>query len=259
MKLYRIKGLMLKYWYISTQSWDRIADVTYWPIIGMLMFGFTTVFINKSSDIPNIFLIIVGGIILWTLFQRIQQDVSVYIMEDFWSRNVANMFVTPVQESELFAAVSLFGILRALISLLIMSLLAIFAYQFDLYQGGFLPMLFIPPLFIFAWGMGIFVAGIIYRVGIHIQVLAWSTPFLLQPIATMTYPLEVLPVWLQKIALVFPLHYVFEGFRQAYVGNFSWTYIAFAYGISVVYLVLGYYVFATSVKHAKKTGLITQY
>lgn len=259
MKWHRIEALLLKYWYISLNSVDRMIDVIYWPFVGIITFGFTAMYLEQVADIPAIIVFFVGGMILWTLFERIQQDVATFILEDFWSRNVTNTFVTPLKSSELFVSVCIIGFLRAIISFLVMFAVALLAYHFNIFHGGLSAMLFVIPLFIFAWALGIIIAGIIFRFGTRIQVFAWSITYLIQPIAVVYYPLSTLPFILQKIAYLLPLSFAFEGFRKAYEGSFSWNIWLASIGLSIVYLVIGYWFFSYCIKKARSTGILTRY
>lgn len=259
MKLHRIQALLLKYWYISINSFDRIIDMVYWPFLGIVTFGFTTLYLEKVTDLPFIIVYFIGGMILWTLFERVQQDVGTFILEDFWSRNIANTFVTPLKASELFASVCIIGLIRSIISFIVMFCIAFFAYHFNIFAGNPLTMLFVIPLFLFAWAIGILISGIIFRYGTRIQVFAWSITYLIQPLAAIWYPLDTLPVFLQKISLAMPLSYVFEGFRAAYQGSFPWNLFFIALGLSFAYLLAGYLYFVYCIKKARKTGVLTRY
>ena len=259
MKLYRIQALLMKYWYVSINSLDRIIDMMYFPFVGMITFGFTTLYIEKIANFPEIIIYLMGGMLMWTLFERVQQDVATYILEDFWSRNIANTFVTPIRESEIFVAVCILGLIRSFVSFAIMFLLAFFAYQFNLFRGGVMAILFVLPLYFFAWAVGILISGVIFKYGTRIQVFAWSLTYLLQPFAAVYYPLSTLPPLLQHIAEALPLVYSFEGFRLAYEGTFSMHYFLLGLGLSLIYFVIGYYVFTLCVKSSRKSGLLTKY
>ncbi len=259
MRWHRIQAMLMKYWYISRNSLDRIFDVVYWPVIGVIVFGFTTLYLEKAAGVPNVIIFLLGGMLMWNLFERISQDVGVYILEEFWSHNVANTFVTPLKESELFVALCIVGFIRSLISFTVMVGIALIGYQFNFFNGGLISLLFVIPLFLFAWGLGLLMSGMIFRFGMRIQVFVWGVSYLLQPLAAAYYPVETLPVVLQKAALFTPLVYVFQGFRLSYGGAFSVQYLLAALGLSVVYLVIGYFIFTRCVKKARRSGLLTKY
>ena len=55
--------------------------------------------------------------------------------------------------------------------------------------------------------------ALILRFGHAAEAIIWGTPFLLQPISAVFYPLTVLPRWLQAVARLLPSTHVFEGMR----------------------------------------------
>jgi ABC-2 type transport system permease protein len=259
MRIHRIYALLLKYWYISINKLDRIFDITYWPIVTLLVFGFTAQYIKGEANIPHIVIYLIGGMLLWLIFQRIQQDVVVYLLEDFWNQNLGNTFITPITSGEIFVSLCILSFIRSMISFILMTIIAALAYSFFIFQGGILPFVFIFPMFIFAWGIGFFIAGLIFRHGTQIQVFAWSMNFIFQPISGVYYPIETLPVFLQKIAFFIPLSHVFEGFRAAYIGNFNINTFIISLILAVIYFVIGYIFLMISIKKAKKTGIMTKY
>ncbi len=259
MRLHRIAGLLLKYWYISLNTVERFFDVFYWPVIGIVVFGFTTAYINDISNFPDIFIFLLGGMMLWILMERVQQDIAVYILEDFWSGNIANSFITPITESEIFVSVAIIGLIRAVVSFAIVFVIALVAYQFNIFTGGLSSTVFLIPLVIFGWSLGLLVAGLIFRYGMRVQIFAWGISYLLQPTSAVYYPIETLPLVLQKIAQATPLMYVFEGYRLAYAGTFSLGHFLWALGLSVFYFLVCYGVFYLSIKTARKKGLIAKH
>ncbi|MBI4149853.1 ABC transporter permease [Candidatus Woesearchaeota archaeon] len=260
MRWYRINALMLKYYYITINRLDRIFDMLYWPLIGLLIWGFTSYFImdlTKESQVLNIFL---GGAILWTFYQRASQDMGNYILEDFWSRNLYNLLSTPVEPQEIILSAVLFGLIRSVITFGLLALLGAVLYSFNIFGAGiFVVLLFSLALLLLGWVFGIFVTGLIFRYGVKIQVFAWSFAFLIQPFSAVFYPLSSTPLWLQKISLVFPTTHAFEGMRYAFAtGKIAWNSLFFAFFLDAILLIVMYYFFLHCFKQARKVGIIAK-
>jgi ABC-2 type transport system permease protein len=89
--------------------------------------------------------------------------------------------------------------------------------------------------------------------------LAWGVPFLVQPLAAVFYPVDVLPVWIQPVALGIPATHVFEGMRQVLRGEgLSGHYLAWAFGLNVLYLIAGTMFFRFMFQHARQRGLLAK-
>ena len=259
MKWYVVKGLLLKYWYITKNRLDRIFDIFYWPLISLLIWGFTTFFIKDYAG-SAILMFFIGGTVLWVFFQRAMQDITVYILEDFWGWNIFNMFASPLTWKELLFAVVSFGVFRAVITFFFLSILALVLFAFNLFSIGILGLaLYSIALMMLGWVFGIFVAGLIFRYGLKIQVFAWSFAWLLQPFSCVFYPLASIPLWLQKTSLVFPTTHLFEGMRYSMnTGLMAWSSFVYAMLINIMLLVIACLFFRQSLKYARKKGLLTR-
>lgn len=259
MKASVIAGLLKKYYYITVNRLDRIFDIFYWPLVGLFIWGFTTYFLRDIAGEAIIY-IFLGGTVLWIFFQRAAQDISVYILEDFWSDNLYNLFAAPIKTAELVISIVTFGAIRSLMSFLFLVLMAIVMYSFNVFDAGIIAVaLFSLNLLLFGWVIGLFVSSFIFRYGMRIQVIAWSIPFLIQPFSAVYYPLDSLPIWVQKISLVFPTTYVFEGMRYAFAkGAILWDYLAWSFGLNIALLIFVCLLFGQSINYARKKGLFVK-
>ncbi len=261
MKFYRVKALMLKYWYIATRRIDRLLDIFYWPLIGMLVWGFTTYYIADLVQNNMIVNVLLGGAILWTIFIIAQTDMGIYILEDFWNRNIFNLFASPMKNSELLLSIALFGLLRSAMSFLFLISIAYLLYLFNLFSIGiFYIAIFAFGLILFGWVVGIFVTGFIFRYGGRVQSFAWTIGWLVQPFSAVFYPLSSQPIWLQKISLLLPTTYIFEGMRTALSKSaMDWRGLITSFSINIILLILAYLFFESSIKAAKRKGMITRF
>lgn len=256
MKLHRVHGLLLRHWYLTINSVDRILDVLLWPAINLLLWGFAAVFVQKIGADEFVTSVFLGGLLLFSIFNRAQKDTCVYLIEDFWNKSVYSLYVTPVLESELFLSTAIIGIIRALIEFGTMSVYAL-AYGFNIYAAHGFAAFFI-PLFIFAWAVGLLVNCIVFQYGARISIVIWAIPILFEPFAAIYYPLSVLPEALQTIAATLPLAYVFEGLRAAMSGTFLFREFFIALVLSIVYFVCSYVFFRYMVSRSRRTGFLSK-
>lgn len=213
MKLHRINALMLKYYYITINRIDRLFDIVYWPIIDLFIWGFTASYIKELSDV-NVMSMLLGGVILWVFVWRASQDIAVFVLEDFWSRNLYHLFTSPVKLSEHLTSIIIMGFLRALATFVLMWLVGMIFYSFNILKiSPAIIAIAVLLLTLFGWAIGLLVAAFIFRYGQRIQVLAWSVTFLISPFACIFYPISALPSWAAKIAIALPPAHVFEALR----------------------------------------------
>jgi ABC-2 type transport system permease protein len=259
MKWYRIKGLILNYYYFSINSLDRIFDVFYWPILDLMIWGFMTFFINGISEF-NVLNTILGGVILWVFVWRASTDLVVYLLEGYWSRSIYHLFSTPIKNSELIVSLFILGVIRSFMAFGVMLLLSIGIYNFNILLFNPLHLLLIiPMLLLFAWSVGLFVSSFIFRYGSRLQVLAWSAIWIIQPFSCVFYPLSALPPWAAKIAVLIPTTHMFEQLRATMAGG-SFNFMGLLYsGIGIVILLtISSFMVVRAIAAAKKSGQLAK-
>src|SRR5690606_12544646 len=94
----RIAALVRRHWYLLSGSWARILELIYWPAVQMIMWGFLTQFLaGQTSYIAQAFGILLAGVMLWDTLFRVQLGVAISFLEEMWSRNLGNLFVSPLR------------------------------------------------------------------------------------------------------------------------------------------------------------------
>ena len=105
-----------------------------------------------------------------------------------WSRNLANLFVSPLRPVEHVLSLILMSLIRTLIGVVPASLLAIPLYHYSIYGLG-LPLVgFFANLLVMSWAMGLPITALILRFGQGAESLAWFLIFLLAPVSAVYYP-----------------------------------------------------------------------
>ncbi len=258
----RVSALILKYAFICSRTAMRAMDVFFWPVMDLLVWGFLTVYmLQVSNTVPALVTFLIGAIIMWNVLYRAQQVVCISFLEDVWSRNLLNVFASPIRISEFIAAAYIIGFLQAAIVLILLSVLAAVIYSFNILSIGFTLGLLFVNLLIMGWSLGLVSTAFIIRYGPQAEVFAWAVPFLVQPVCAIFYPVSVLPVWLQAVASCVPASYVFEGMREIIAGSPSdpWWNIGMAFALNIVYLLLAGLLFKYMFELARQRGLLTRY
>jgi ABC-2 type transport system permease protein len=256
-----IGALTLRYLFLYTRSWVRGVEVVFWPMMDLLVWGYLTVFLQQQTagDFPQFITFLIGAMIFWDVLFRSQQAVAISFLEDIWTRNLLNVFAAPVRVTEFLGATFVVGFIRVLVTVLILTVFARALYAFDLLQFQLLLLPFFANLLIFGWALGMISTALITRWGQAAEGLAWAVPFLIQPVSAVFYPVEVLPWFLQPVALSFPTTHVFEGMREVLAtGHLTWERLAWAFGLNLVYLAAAGGFFYFMLAMARQKGLLTK-
>lgn len=224
--LRRVGAMTLRYSYLLRSSYPRMLEMMYWPLVQMLTWGFLQIYLVRApgglmgagtSSIAAGSL--VGAVLLWDILLRGQQGFSFSFLEEMWARNIANLFMSPLRPSEFVVSMMAMSLMRLLIGMIPVTILAIWFFGFNLWALGLAFGAFFAILIIFAWSVGLFVAGLLLRYGLGAESLVWSLMFVIQPLGCVYYPVAVLPAWLQPICWALPPTYVFEGLRGVLVDH----------------------------------------
>lgn len=254
----RMSGLLLRQLYLYRRSAIRSLEIVYWPVLDLLLWGFLSVYVARLRGGGALAIAyLLGALILWDIFFRVQQAISVSFLEDIWTRNLVNVFVSPVSTAEFLGATMILGVMKVAVIALLMSVIAWALYAFNIFPfaPGLLP--FAANLILSAWGMGIITTALILRYGQGAEVLAWAVAFLFQPFSAVFYPVTILPAALQRIAWALPTTYAFEGMRAVLSGRpVPWGDAAGALGLNAVLFAIAAGVFARVMWVAREVGLL---
>src|SRR5579872_4620264 len=152
MSIFKIYGLILRYFYYFKHSYDRIGDVFYWPLIDLLLWGLASTYLRTYiPKAPTIVLMIISGLLLWIIVWRGQYEITVNLLQELWDGNLVNIFVSPLKFSEWISALLIIGILKAAISISFASLVAFFLYKVQIFYYGFYLLPFLLLLIMSGW------------------------------------------------------------------------------------------------------------
>ena len=118
MDLNKMYGLFLRHFYLIKSSLPRILDLIYWPTIQIILWGFISKFFSIYSDYYNNTLgIILTCAILYDILFRSSISFNMLFLEEIWSRNFTNLFISPIKKSEILISLIFTALVRALIGL----------------------------------------------------------------------------------------------------------------------------------------------
>ena len=253
---HRIQGFLLRHWYEILASMDRKVDIFFWPTIDLLTFGLLTVYIDKLQVETGVATAILGGLILWTLVYNIQRDITVSLLEDACSRNLYNMFSSPLSVGEVIIGTLFLSLLKVILTISFLLFLAWNLFSLDLFSYGYIIAFFVFNIFVFGWAFGYITSSLIFRFGTRIQTIAWSLIALLYPISGVFYPLDTLPHFLVQIAKLFPVSYIFESMRSIVLegGTPEFSILVTIVFLNLLYFLIGIFLYIVGFNHAKSRG-----
>lgn len=258
--LNRILAMVVRYLYLMLASWPRLIELAYWPTVQMVLWGLINRFLVGQSDwMAQAAGLLIAAALLWDVLFRAQLGVSIVFFEEMYSRNLGNLFVSPLRPLELALSLLTVSFLRTAFGIGVAAGLAILLYHYSLFDMGLPLVAFFANLIAMGWAIGLMVVALVLRYGLGVEGLAWAIIFAFAPLSGVYYPISVLPDSLRPIAWALPSSHVFEGMRAVMRDHvFPMEHFISAVELNLAYLGvgLGLYVFAFHI--ARRRGLLLQ-
>ena len=258
--IYRISTMLLRYLYLLKSSWIRILELAYWPTMQMIMWGFLNQYLmSAESSVIKIAGMLIAAVLLWDVMFRSNIGVAVSFLEEMWSRNLAQLFASPLRPYEWALSLLFISLVRTIIGVIPAAILAIPFYSYSIFDMGIPLIAFFMNLMIFGGAIGLVVSALVLRYGMGAESLAWVGIFLVAPISGIYYPISILPEWLQPIAWALPSAHIFEGMRAVLAEDvFRAELLINAIMLNVLYIAAGFTIFLYVFRLARIKGFLVQ-
>lgn len=254
MSLNRIKAMLLHEIYITKHSFEVYNDILLYPLFSIIVFGFMTLYLVGSTG-KIIADQVLAGMILWQVVNIAQYSVGVGCLWDVWSRNLTNMFISPISITEYLFSFAITGTIKSLIILILASILSLVVFHLNIFSIGLINMFFIfINLVFFGFSFGVVMLGLIVRFGTRVAAFAWGFINVIQPFMAVIYPVSILPQPFRSIAYLLAPTYVFEAVRKSLNGQSIIVEIISAILLNVVFLIGTMMFFRLMFAKSKETG-----
>ena len=212
----RIIALLIRYQNIALGSIPRLTSIFYWPTVQILFWGFFTNYFYQINefDIWSSLNVILSAVVLWDVLFRSQLGLSMSFFEELWSRNLPNLFITPIKDYEIIIGLLMISFLRTILGLTPAIFFANYFFNFHLFELGLYLIFFFFNLTLIGWSIGLFVSALVLRYGQSFEELAWAIIFIVLPFSCVYYPLSSLPEAMQTFSGMFPTTLIFEEMRS---------------------------------------------
>jgi len=254
----RVAAMTLRYWYIIGASWPRLLEAVYWPAMTVSVWGFLQLYLSEEkSNLAGAAGLFLGAVLLWDILFRGQLGFTFTFLEEIWSRNLANLMMSPLRPAELALSLMVMSLVRLTIGTIPVVIIAALVFGFNIFVLGIAAAGFFACLVLLGWALGLVVSGIVLRNGLGAESLAYSVMIVLLPVSCVYYPVSILPVWLQPIAWMLPTAYVFEGLRSILLEHaFRADLMLAAFALNIVYLAAGFAAFLLLLRSARHNGAL---
>jgi ABC-2 type transport system permease protein len=258
LSLKRIKAIIIHYFYITRYNLTLVVDIVFWPIIELMVWGFTIFYLKNIQNLPlNFITSFLTSALLWMIILRSQTAISIPFLNDMTSGNTSNLFISPLKDIELIIGMIMVSFIKLIATILVLSLLAFLLFSFNIFKLGFYLIPFFINLLIMGWSLGILANALLLRFSGKIVFITWFFSFSLQPLSCTYYACSALPPFLKALSTLVPASHIFEGMRMViFEQTFNLNYIIYAAILNIIYLVASYKIFKFMSWWTRKSGAL---
>jgi ABC-2 type transport system permease protein len=255
----RVLGVVRRGAYSLLSNPPRLFELLFWPVLELVIWGFVALYLQVNG-MHAVVAALLGALLLWQLVARSQGDLALAFLEDVWSRNLLNVFVTPMSTAEYLLGLVLFSAAKLAATMAVMTGLALVLYGFGLTAVGPALVPFMALLLVMGWALGVLSIAAVLLFGPSTQVLAWVLAFAFQPFSAVFYPVAVLPPAAEAVARAVPASYVFEGMRGVLAGGgVDWSGLAAAAALDVALAAVALAALAYALRQARRSGRLARF
>lgn len=256
-QLYRAWAIVLRHTRHMVNSFARISDIFYWPLVDIVLWGYSGIWVGEGqSQVSSVALVLLTASVLWQLVVKVNYGISVNLLEEVWSHNVSNLFCTPLQLSEwiLGAVILALGIMSC--TALFLLAVVYWFYSFNILSIGWVLAPICISLVLSGIVIGFFASALLIYWGYQVDALVFMIGWAFAPLSGVYYPIDVLPAWVRTIASVLPMPYVFDALRQVIAtGSTATRPLMISFALNGVYLLITLLFFKYMFEKSRERGL----
>ena len=228
----RVSAVVRRHALVHKRAPHRWFDVLVWPVVDTVIWGSIGLFVDQQGGATRAgTAYMLSGIVLMHVLYQSNVAVATGFLEETWSRNVLNLMVTPLRESEHLAGLVVVALARLVLGMAMVALASASLYAFDVTDIGLGLVPVVAVLMAVGWCIALVVIGLVLRFGHGAEILAWGLLFIVVAVSGTFYPPEALPGPLRPVSFVLPSTHAFEAARALLDGNpLPWGRMALAAG-----------------------------
>lgn len=259
----RIGAMIARHIFLIRRSWPRLLSFAYYPVMQLLVWGFVTQYLGAQSASHGVLNAVPGilltGVLLWDVLVRGELGLFLSFLEEMYSRNLGNLFVSPLRLHEFVLSQMVMSVVRVIVGSGVALIVALVFFDLRIAEQALALSFCLGCLLVFGWAIGLLANGLVLRFGLGAEEIGWAVVFLIGPLSGAYYPISVLPLWLQHIAYAMPTAWAFEAMRAGLIeGRIAWDLLGYAMALNVVYFCGCAFAFWRFVEAGRERGLLLQ-
>ncbi len=261
MNLLRVAAVIRRHWIVLQRAPHRWFEISFWPVMDVLLWGALGVYVakqNAQSGASTPYLL--AGITLFWTFTQAQFSIALGVNEETWTRNILNVFTTPIREIEYIVGIALFGLLKLILCLLTLSVATAVFFGWTITDVGWSALPITVLLVVNGWAVGLIAVGLVLRYGQSAEILIWGLNYMLMAFSGVFFPASAMPNGVRQISSTLPTTRIFAVMRSTLDGNgVAWGSLGVAALSSLLLLALSTLFAVRLLGVFRRRGFVTRY
>lgn len=257
----RVRAVIERQLHVTKRAPHRWFDMAIWPVVDTVIWGSIGLYVQQQggaarSTVPYM----IGGVLLMHVLYQANVSMATGFLEETWTRNLLNMLVTPLKESEYLAGLIAVSLMRLAVGLTFVASAAGLLYAFDVTSAGLGLVPVVAVLMLVGWAIALVVIGLILRFGSGAEILTWGILFVVVALSGAFYPTDAIPAVLRPLSWALPSTHAFEAARQLLDGDpMPWGRIGLAAAELAVALTLATAFVLRMLRVFRERGFVTRF
>jgi len=253
MKWHRIYAILLRHVIQLPQDVNQWTSIFFWPLINIMLFGTTGQWLHTTSS--ETLFALVTGVALWQLAIRINFGISLGFLQEIFSRNVTNLFSSPLRIGEWVCAMLLHGLILGSLTASFCMWVVWMIFGINILSLGWYLVYTLFQIYIAGASLGFLGTSLLMLWGTKVQTIIFMIGVAAAPLSGAFYPIDMLPNALQYLAYALPFSHIFTGlFIYIQSGMWSHAHIMYATLLNSVFFTVAISCVIMSFYISKNTG-----
>lgn len=243
----RILAMIYRDYLIITRAKWRWAEVVYFPVTTVVIWGFFALY-SKNIAL-QLGIILLANTVFWNFAYLAQSTVNMQMMEDSWSGSLKHILLSGITEAEyIISRLISAAFVSAFVFMLMLATSYFFGFQFLLYWKEII-ILSILTLIV-SLSLGVLISGMLILLSRAYGFLSWTALQAIVLLSAPFFPKELFPPVIREISIIMPFTGIFEATRNLGSNpNLMWP-ILVTIGYAIIVWPFYFYAF----RKARKNG-----
>ncbi len=255
--LVNAKAHFYKHFIKLCRNAGEIEWMLVYPLVHLFSIGLLVTFVGQLGVDPTAVTFMLVGTFAWNFYVLAQRGITAGLLYEIWSESSKHWIISPSRASSFILGNGAYGLFSGLISLVIMHVVAVSIFSFDILQAGPVLALGLVGLMLYGIAEGLIVNSIMILRGPEYMHLTWIITGIIMVLSAVYYPLELLPPPVQVISNLLPTTHAIQAIRSSILhpgSGFDFGITAVAIG--AIYLVVSTFIFIKAIDRSRENGTV---